>query len=56
MAVSLTELSKALTSLEEALTVEKTDISRDASIQRFEFCKDFAESYRESFEVDKVEL
>jgi len=38
MAVSLTELSKALASLEKALTVEKTDISRDASIQRFEFC------------------
>ena len=38
MAVNLVELSKALTSLEEALTVKKTDISRDASIQRFEFC------------------
>ena len=38
MAVSLDELSKALVSLEIALTVEKTDISRDASIQRFEFC------------------
>ena len=38
MAVSLDELSKVLVSLEEALTVEKTDISRDASIQRFKFC------------------
>ena len=38
MAVSLEELSKTLVSLEEALSVEKTDISRDASIQRFEFC------------------
>ena len=38
MAVNLDELSKVLVSLEEALTVEKTDISRDASIQRFEFC------------------
>jgi nucleotidyltransferase substrate binding protein (TIGR01987 family) len=38
MSVSLDELSKALVSLEEALTVEKTDISRDASIQRFKFC------------------
>ena len=38
MAVSLDELAKALVSLEKALTVEKTDISRDASIQRFEFC------------------
>ena len=42
MAVSLEELSKALVSLEEALTVEKTDISRDASIQRFEFCVELA--------------
>jgi len=38
MAVSLEELSKALVALEGALTVEKTDITRDASIQRFEFC------------------
>lgn len=38
MAVSIEELSKALVALEKALTVEKTDISRDASIQRFEFC------------------
>lgn len=38
MAISLEELSKALDSLEKALSVEKTDISRDASIQRFEFC------------------
>jgi len=42
MAVSLTELSKALTSLEETITVEKTDISRDANIQRFEFCEEIA--------------
>ena len=39
MVVSLTELSKALTSL--------VDIVQS---------KDFAESYRESFEVDKLEL
>ncbi len=39
MAVSLTELSKVLTSL--------VDIVHS---------KDFAESYRESFEVDKVEV
>jgi len=38
MAVSLDALSTALLSLEEALTVEKTDISRDAGIQRFKFC------------------
>jgi len=42
MAVSSTELSKALTSLKEGLTVEKTDISRDTSIQRFEFCVELA--------------
>ena len=38
MAVSLDELSKVLVSLQEALSAEKTDISRDASIKRFEFC------------------
>jgi nucleotidyltransferase substrate binding protein (TIGR01987 family) len=42
MAVSLEELSKALISLEEALRAEKTDITRDASIQRFEFCVELA--------------
>lgn len=42
MAVSLEEFSKALVSLEEALTAVKTDISRDASIQRFEFCVELA--------------
>lgn len=42
MAVSLEELSKALVSLEQALTAGKSDIYRDASIQRFEFCVELA--------------
>ena len=31
------DLKQALTKLEESLDLQKTDISRDASIQRFEF-------------------
>ena len=42
MAVSLNEFKKALESLEEALAAEKTDLNRDASIQRFEFCVELA--------------
>lgn len=42
MAVSITEYEKALSSLEKALTEPKTDITRDASIQRFEFCVELA--------------
>ena len=38
MAVSLSELEKAVTSLEAALRLELNDIVRDAAIQRFEFC------------------
>lgn len=38
MAISLDEFSKALVSLEEALSLSKNDIVRDATIQRFEFC------------------
>lgn len=38
MAVSIEEFGKALTSLEEAISLPKTDITRDAAIQRFEFC------------------
>lgn len=38
MAISLAELEKALRALEQALIAPKTDISRDAAIQRFEFC------------------
>ena len=33
-----TELEKALNSLKIALESEKTDLNRDATIQRFEFC------------------
>ena len=36
--VSLEQYEKALHSLEKALAEPKTDITRDASIQRFEFC------------------
>ena len=42
MAVSIEEYSKALLSLEEALSLPKTDIVRDATIQRFEFCIELA--------------
>lgn len=38
MAVSTQELSKALESLRIALESSYSDIVRDASIQRFEFC------------------
>lgn len=38
MSVSIQEFEKALTSLEEVLGMPKTDITRDAAIQRFEFC------------------
>ena len=39
---SLLEFEKALISLEKALSEPKTDITRDASIQRFEFCVELA--------------
>ena len=42
MAVSIEEYFKALLSLEEALSLPKTDIVRDATIQRFEFCVELA--------------
>lgn len=38
MNTSKEELEKAIYSLEKALTIEKDDIVRDATIQRFEFC------------------
>lgn len=38
MNVSTVELEKALISLEKVLLEPKTDITRDATIQRFEFC------------------
>lgn len=42
MSVSLHEFEKALKSLKDAVNLEKTDITRDASIQRFEFCIELA--------------
>lgn len=42
MAVTIIEFRKALVSLEKALKEKKTDITRDASIQRFEFCVELA--------------
>lgn|SRR5690606_27020623 len=42
MAISIKEYSKALKSLEEALSLPKDDIVRDATIQRFEFCVELA--------------
>ena len=38
MPVSLTELKKAVKSLQDALAMPLSDIVRDATIQRFEFC------------------
>lgn len=38
MSVSIEEFGKALKSLEEVIALPKTDITRDAAIQRFEFC------------------
>jgi nucleotidyltransferase substrate binding protein (TIGR01987 family) len=38
MSVSIQEFEKALNSLEEVILMPKTDITRDAAIQRFEFC------------------
>ena len=37
MPVTLVEFKKALNSLKQALELEKNDIVRDATIQRFEF-------------------
>ena len=42
MKTSLVEFSKALVSLEKALMAPKSDIVRDATIQRFEFCVELA--------------
>jgi nucleotidyltransferase substrate binding protein (TIGR01987 family) len=42
MAVSKEEFSKALDSLEASINEAKTDITRDATIQRFEFCVELA--------------
>ncbi len=40
--VSSEEFRKALKSLEDALTATESDLSRDAAIQRFEFCVELA--------------
>ncbi|MGA7979219.1 MAG: nucleotidyltransferase substrate binding protein [Chromatiaceae bacterium] len=41
-AARLTSLGKALTRLDEALALAETDVTRDAAIQRFEFCYELA--------------
>lgn len=38
MSVSILEFEKALNSLEQVILMPKTDVTRDAAIQRFEFC------------------
>ena len=38
MAVNLEEFAKALEALRQGIAAPKSDLSRDASIQRFEFC------------------
>lgn len=42
MAVNIAEYEKAVLALEKALNEPKNDITRDASIQRFEFCVELA--------------
>ncbi len=42
MGVSIDEYGKALLALEIALNSEKSDLTRDATIQRFEFCVELA--------------
>jgi len=40
--VDLTEFKKAISSFQAALLAEKNDLTRDATIQRFEFCIELA--------------
>ncbi len=40
--VELEEFAKAINAFELALNAEKTDLHRDATIQRFEFCVELA--------------
>ena len=42
MSPTQAEFQKALVSLEAALSLPEDDVTRDASIQRFEFCVDLA--------------
>ena len=42
MSPTQAEFKKALVSLEKALSLTEDDVSRDASIQRFEFCVELA--------------
>lgn len=42
MALQTTEFEKAVTALGKALALPEDDITRDASIQRFEFCIELA--------------
>jgi nucleotidyltransferase substrate binding protein (TIGR01987 family) len=42
MAISTSELKKALATLQNAIKLQKTDITRDAAIQRFEFTFELA--------------
>jgi len=42
MSPTQAEFKKALVSLEKALSLPEDDVSRDASIQRFEFCVELA--------------
>lgn len=42
MSVETAELQKAVASLARALELEETDVHRDATIQRFEFCIELA--------------
>jgi len=39
------QLEKAVSRLEEVLSLEKTDVVRDSAIQRFEFCVDLSWKY-----------
>ena len=42
MVANLDEYAKALEALRQGLAAPKSDLSRDASIQRFEFCVELA--------------
>lgn len=42
MGVSLDQFNKAVSALELALQAPKSDLNRDATIQRFEFCVELA--------------